>query len=379
MPILGLKRMPLFFSPNKEYSTYFSTTFQAEVFANLLYMYHDWDKATTILNDNLNEFLKNNNDINNFDIKKCLISIPDEIKQSLSTQGGIIVSFHTSNFFLVPFLISTHINRKVNVLIAHTNKKHIEHYSRWSDIARDRGFKSEINYITTETQRNFYSLVKCLKNKEVVLIYVDEIVSIGDADSNMTWVNFLDTEIKTRNGAGYLSYKFNVPIYVISSSRSKGCNVINYAIQLQPTKIDFEENFISFNTKIFSVLSDLLLKNPGCWLKWDTFHRLRKIEGNGNHEKIDTFAISNNNSIFKLDDCKLFFWNHLNHVFCTTVGDMKTIPLNEEILNCMFLLVKYRSVKEIGQKIESLDPPNRKAAINIVNTLFYKDCFVYGN
>lgn len=212
----------------------------------------------------------------------------DYFKEIVKSGPLLIVTFHTGSYRLLNFLLAKW-NIPISILLNQIALK--EQGPIYSKLSKEiSGTETQLELIDSDSPRSAINLLKAIKDKRLIIIYIDGNTGMGDRASenkNSILVNFLNGRLYVRGGIGYLSYKTQTPVLpVLAHFDDDGSNIIECFPVIRPnaegTKEDYEYEAMQ---KVYDNAASVIGKYPNQWEGWFYIHKSAVI--NNTDEEID--------------------------------------------------------------------------------------------
>lgn len=132
--------------------------------------------------------------------------------------------------------------------------------------------KNSIQLLNADSPSVIFQMLRRLNSGECILFYLDGQSGLAKTEE-MSKIEFLNQEIRVRNGIAFLAQKAKVPVLPVLSYMQNGNEVLfRFFDIIYPERRFFSEP-VDIIQHIYNNFSELILKFPEQWEGWLTLHK----------------------------------------------------------------------------------------------------------
>lgn len=185
----------------------------------------------------------------------------------------IFCSFHLGSFHSWPELLGRYgINFTVVISERSFHEQHEELHGKMEDLRREKGYRFNFNMINAEDPSCVVQMIRELKNKNSLLLFIDGNSGVGGNtrnDSKLIDISFMGKNIFARKGIASVAYVTGTPIVPLLSYRSAGrIKQIILPPVLPDKRLDRETSVKNTTQHLYDLFSVYLKQYPEQWEGW---------------------------------------------------------------------------------------------------------------
>lgn len=203
-----------------------------------------------------------------------------DIAQLLGSRNAIICTFHTGSYRLINLFLA-HKGIPFSLVVGKDviEKEGERFLYQFKDIC---GKHDELEIIDAESSQTGFQMLRVLKTGRSLVVYMDGNTGAGNAtasNSNHCLINFLQQQVFTRKGIGFIAHAANVPILPVICYRPSFSDIrLRFFEPVYPDKnmerSQFAEQIIQM---IYDIASPFIQQYSEQWEGWLYLHKVAHI------------------------------------------------------------------------------------------------------